>query len=714
MAKAGVSDEPGLHGRAITARRPSRGGDVDVHAALDFLSDGFALFDADDRLVVHNARFVELFPFLSVLGDLEGLNFFALASVPCGEWSRVSDPDAYVVERMRRHHLADGEPFDIPLETGGWARVRERRTPTGGIVSTWTDISELKEVEQKLRDAINGIGEGFVLLAPDGRIILTNASMGRLFASAGIALKAGERFKDAIEAAQQAGLFAPGTTDDLLALLAGRAGPDAEPRVEIALGNGVWLLAGHRRMEDGCLVAIWTDVTAQKRREQELIDARSQVEEQAAALTEFARLVSRQARSDALTGLPNRFALEERIDQLLAEEKDQPEIWLGFIDIDHFKTVNDLVGHAAGDRLLIDFALFLRSQLRTDDVIARIGGDSFAVLLVGVDETEAQRIFTRLAGATRSNPFLINGHNFALNLSIGLARTGGPTSSASSLLVCADTACCVAKESGRDRVQLYDAGDPKVTDTHERVNWAERIRSALELDRLILELQAIVNVAGEPVGYEALIRLGDDDGGVHGPAHFLPAARRLGLMRRIDSWVCRRAVSYAARLVRRGVARYISVNIGAPTLADTGFQKEFVQLLDLHPGCEPALRIEITETEAIHSLNEITPLLSQLRRRGVRVYLDDFGNGYNSFDTLKQLPVDGIKIDWRVTRDLLDDPIDEALMKAAISIAYSLDLELVAEGVETDAQLNKLRQLGVTKYQGFYFHRPQTAEAALG
>ncbi|MCB4769047.1 EAL domain-containing protein [Ancylobacter sp. Lp-2] len=685
--------------------------DVDLRETLDFLSDGFALFDTDDRLVVHNDRFIELFPFLSVLGDLEGLNFFALASVPCGEWSRVPDPDAYVVERMRRHHRADGEPFDIPLENGGWVRVRERRTPTGGIVSTWTDISELKEVEHTLRDAIDGIGEGFILLSPDGQIVLANASMSRLFAKVGVTLRPSARFDTALEAAKRGGLFGPATTDDALALLTGR--PDAEPRIEIALSTGAWLLASHRRMEDGCLAAVWTDVTAQKRREQELIDARSQVEEQAAALGEFARLVSRQARSDALTGLPNRFALEERIDQLLAEEKDQPEIWLGFIDIDHFKTVNDRVGHAAGDRLLIDFAAFLRNQLRADDLIARIGGDSFAVMLLGIDEAEAQRIATRLVAVTRGHLFPISGQSFALSLSIGLARTGGPDSSARAVLVCADTACCVAKESGRDRVQLYDTGDPKVTDTHERISWAERIRSALELDQLILELQAIVGTDGGVQGYEALIRLDDNMGGMYGPAHFLPAARRLGLMRRIDSWVCRRAVTYASRLVRRGIQRYVSVNIGARTLADPGFHKELVQLLDRYPGCEKGLRIEITETEAIHSLSEITGFLARLRQRGIRIYLDDFGNGYNSFDALKQLPVDGIKIDWRVTRDLLVDPIDEALMKAAISIAHSLDLELVAEGVENDTQLRKLRELGVAKYQGYYFHRPQPAEAAL-
>ncbi|MBS7542128.1 putative bifunctional diguanylate cyclase/phosphodiesterase [Ancylobacter oerskovii] len=713
MAKAGASDEPSPRGQAPLARLSPWGEDADLRTSLDFLSDGFALFDDNDRLVIHNARFLELFPFLSVLGDLEGLNFFALASVPCGEWSRVGDPDAYVAERMRRHHLADGEAFDIPLENGGWARVRERRTPAGGIVSTWTDISELKTVEQKLRDAINGIGEGFVLLDPNGSIILANASMNRLFATADVTLRNGGRFGTAIETAQQAGLFGPGTSPETLALLAGSADSDAEPRVEIELGNGSWLLAGHRRMEDGCLAAIWTDVTVQKRREQELIEARAQLEQQAAALADFARLVSRQARSDALTGLPNRFALEERLDLLLTEET-QPELWLSFIDIDHFKTVNDLVGHAAGDRLLIDFAQFLRSQMRADDLIVRIGGDSFAVLLIDLDETEAQRIASRIATAARSHPFLIDGHSFALSVSIGLARAGGPGSSASALLVRADTACCVAKESGRDRVQIYDTGDPKVSDTHDRTGWAERIRSALELDRLILELQAIVDAEGETLGYEALIRLGDDEGEVHGPGHFLPAARRLGLMRRIDSWVCRRAVSYAARLQRRGVARYISVNIGARTLADPGFQKELVQLLDLHPGCEPALRVEITETEAVHSLNEITEFLALLRGRGIRTYLDDFGNGYNSFDSLKQLPVDGIKIDWRVTRDLLEDPIDEALMKAAISIAHSLDLELVAEGVETDAQLGKLRELGVTKYQGFYFHRPQVAEATLG
>lgn len=682
---------------------------MDLTPALDYMSDGFAVFDTDDQLVVHNARFLEMFPFLERLGDLRGLNFYALASAPCGEWSRVDDPDAYVDERMKRHQCADGTPFDIPLEAGGWARVRERRMPDGCTVSVWTDISELRAAEQQLLGAINGIGEGFIHINGDGTIRLANARVRSLFGAVGVEIHPGDHIRDVMRKAFHANMFAaPQTLDDIEQKL-NSLRDSVEMRVEGELRDGTCVLVSYRRMDDGSSVSIWTDVTTQKRRETELIQMREQLRQQADAIAEFARLVARQARSDLLTGLPNRFALEERLGQML-DCGDDESIWVGFIDIDHFRNVNEKVGHAAADDLLQEFVTFLRSHLRSDDMLARVGGDSFALLLTGLETHEARSIAERLGAAVHAHPFRACGQTCTLTLSIGLARAGGAEKTPSAVLVAADTACCLAKEAGRDRVTVYDVGDPKVSDSHEHLNWAERINSALEFDRLNLDLQAIVGKDGAVLGYEALLRLTDDTGQVHAPTKFLPAARRLGLMRRIDEWVCRRAITYAARLHARRLGQYISVNFGARSLADVGFQQDLLGELDRYPGIESSIRIEITETETIADLGEITDFLERLRQRGVRVALDDFGNGYNSFEVLKQLPVDVIKIDWTVTRDLLVDPIDEALMKAAISIAHSLTLELVAEGVETQIQLDKLQALGVETFQGHLFQFPMAAE----
>ncbi|MCS0500962.1 putative bifunctional diguanylate cyclase/phosphodiesterase [Ancylobacter mangrovi] len=681
-------------------------------SALESLKDGFALFDPEDRMVLHNRRFIEIFPFLETLGDLHGLTFTALASVPSGEWSWVDSPEDYVAERMRRHHAATGEPFNIPLENGGWAQVREYRTPDGWIVATWSDISTLKSDEKKLLDAIDSLGEGFVLLDAGDRILLANSHMREMFAAAGVSLRSGRALHEVLEEAERGGFFAEDIPADFVASLMAELREVPARRVEIPLRNGGWMLVSHSHTDDGHTVGVWTELTTQKKREAELIVMREQLRQQTEALAEFASLIARHARHDLLTGLPNRFALEERLGQLL-RDRDPREIWLAFIDLDHFKGINDAVGYAAADDLLREVGQFLRGQVRGDDMVARLGGDEFAVILTGLDESEVLRIARRLNSATHGRSFMAGGRSFAVGLSIGLAHSTPALATPSSLLAAADTACYVAKDAGRDRVQVYDLGDPKVNVTQQRLSWAERIQLGLELDRFSLHLQAIVDDHRNVLGYEALIRLIDEDGASCGPGQFLPAARRLGLMGRIDAWVLRHATDLALRLISRGAQQYISVNVGANSLADLAFQRNLIDLLEMYPGVEQALRMEITETEEIDDIGQISAFLSDLRSRGLHIYLDDFGNGYNSFEALKRLPVDGIKIDWTVTRDLLQDPIDEALMRAAISIARSLKLELVAEGVEQEVQLAKLRELGASRYQGFFFHRPAEAEAVL-
>ncbi|MBB3769670.1 diguanylate cyclase (GGDEF)-like protein [Angulomicrobium tetraedrale] len=680
-------------------------------AAVDAMADGFALFDAQDRLVAHNRRFLELFPLLEPLGDLHGLSFFALASVPDGASHEPRGDDA-IAERMRRHAAADGEPFDIPLQTGGWVQVRENRTPDGGTICVWSDITRLKAAEAQLLEAIDGVGEGFVLLDTDERILLANDGMRRRFAEAGVEIAVGGTLSERIAEARRRGMFADEVDAAFADTFLTQFRETGEQRVEVPLRDGHWMLASLRRIGTGCAVGIWTDLTAQKRRESELITMREQLRQQSEALAEFARLVALQARSDLLTGLPNRFALEERLNQYLRDGEPR-SLWVGMIDIDHFKGVNDAVGHAAADEVLRELSHVLRAQLRSDDMLARVGGDEFALVLSNIEESDALRIARRLNTTVRESPFHVSGRAFTLGLSIGLVRGNGNAKTVSSLIAAADTACYVAKESGRDRVQLYDLGDPKVSNTRQRLSWAERIRLGFELGRFHLHLQAIVDADLQPLGYEALIRLVDENGTYCQPAEFLPAAQRLGLMGRIDSWVCRHVMDLAIHLIERGAGHYVSANIGARSLTDPAFQRSLMDLLDLHPGVESAFRIEVTESEGIEDIAEIARFLSDLRGRGIYVYLDDFGNGYNSFEALKRLPVDGIKIDWSVTRDLLSDPIDKALMMAAISIARSLGLELVAEGVEEEIQLTKLRELGAMMYQGFLFHRPTDAQDLL-
>lgn len=697
-------DAAGSEGGAGTVQRR-------LDAALESMSDAFALFDAEDHLILHNGRFIEFFPFLASLGDLRGLTFETMVRVPNGEWARVEDPERYVDERLTRHYAADGRPFDIGLENGGWVRVRERRTPDGGIVSTWTDISELKVAERHLLDTIDNIGEGFVLLDEAGTVRRCNQRFRDMLVDAGTQ-PAGIAFGELLRQAALEGRFAEAGEDPegFAARMARELDGAGERRLEVALRNGGWVLVNHRRMNDGSAVGIWTDLTTQKKREAELVAIRAQLERHTDALSEFARLVARQARSDALTGLPNRFAMEERLDQLLHDGPN--DVCVLYIDVDRFKLVNDTVGHAAGDEVLRGVAQTLKRQLRGDDMLARIGGDEFAVVLAEVEEEEAIRVAERLSTCVRGRSFVADGRSFGLTLSIGVARASANLPTVARLLAASDTACYVAKDAGGGRIQLYDLGDLNVSHAHETLSWAERIQLALDADMFSLYLQAIVSDEGIS-GYEALIRLVDERGVARTPASFLPAARRLGYMGRIDDWVCQRTIEYAIRLANAGSSRYVSMNFGVRTLTDPAFQRRFLDILDRTPEACRTLAVEITETEEVEDIEALSSFVDVLRSRGVRLFLDDFGSGYNSFDVLKRLRVDGIKIDWAVTHDLLDDPIDEALVKAAVSIADSLGLELVAEGVERDAELDRLRALGVKLYQGHYFHKPEDAEAAL-
>ncbi|MCK0196464.1 EAL domain-containing protein [Ancylobacter sp. 6x-1] len=679
--------------------------------ALDSMSEAFCLFDADDRLVLYNRRYLEMFPFMKELGDLHGMPFRKMVAFASEEPSVVAEPEGFVELRMQRHNEADGTPHDIALFNGRWARVRERRTPDGGIVSTFTDVTGLKQSETRLSGAIAGLGEGFVLMDADRTIRMTNPAFRQMMSAAGMTDPDEATLDDVVRRAAIAGAFdlADMSADELVASIREAGGPEGG-RLELPLADGGCLLVNLQPVADGGTVGIWTDVSEQKQRERALIAAERQLQQQSDALSEFAQLLARQARSDSLTGLPNRFALEEKLDAALQEELSG--IWVLFLDCDQFRTINDVAGHATGDGVLREFAHFLRGHIHPEDLLVRLGGDEFAVLITEVDEAEALQIATGLIADTRSHRFTFAARSFTLGLSIGMVTPGPGVSTVSDLLAAADTSCYLAKEAGRGRIHMYRRDAPE--SDRETLDWAEKIRLALEEDRFALQLQAIGD--GEAVvGYEALIRLVDEQGRIRSPANFLPAARRVGLMDRIDEWVCKKAVFYAGILAARpGPQPYISMNFGSRALTDPLFQAFMIAEIDAHPGVGRTLRVEITETDEINDAAALDAFLGRLRTRGIRLYLDDFGSGYNSFDLLKQLSVDGIKIDWTVTHDLLKDPIDEALIRAAVSIADSLGLEFVAEGVEAEPELARLKILGVKLFQGHYFHRAEPAPDVLG
>lgn len=415
------------------------------------------------------------------------------------------------------------------------------------------------------------------------------------------------------------------------------------------------------------------------------------------------------AREDLLTRLPNRLALEEFLHARLHGPRQAKTgmDYLLYLDLDHFKTVNDTCGHAVGDRLLREISVVIRAQLDRNDFIARLGGDEFAVLLLDSDEAAAHAAGERIIKAVQDYRLSHDQTTFAVAVSIGtVAMDPAQSRQMSDVMAYADVACYAAKHAGRGRQYQYKHDDADIAQAHGTIDWGQRLRRALDQDRFRLYLQHIVNAEGEIEGHEALVRLEGDDGNIVPPGAFLPAAKRLGLMTAIDRWVTREVFSL---LVKNAAALpgYISVNLVPSSLSDRQFTTWLLGALQGRPELAGKLRFEITEVEKLQVASDELKLLDGLRAMGFAIYLDDFGSGYASFELLKRIPVDGIKLDGTVVQDYMSDPVDQALVQAAVTLASRLKIKLIAEGVETTEVLDALRELGVRNFQGYLFHKPE-------
>lgn len=420
------------------------------------------------------------------------------------------------------------------------------------------------------------------------------------------------------------------------------------------------------------------------------------------------------ANHDVLTGLPNRLAFEVELQKRLAEaRKNGTKGYLLYLDLDHFKVVNDTRGHAAGDKLLCGVSEILSGRLRKEDYIARLGGDEFAIFIRTDSVHEAQAMAESLIETINSYEIAFNDRLFKVGLSVGITEISSTNCDASAVMAQADTACYAAKDHGRGRCQIYRIDDVEILQAERTMDWAQRIQHAFDHSQYEVHLQQIVGRDLQLLGYEALIRMRDEHGQVIMPNAFLPAAKRLGWMSRIDQWMAGEVLSLARAQTRGGSAAYLSLNLSAKSAGDPDFARTILSLLDKHQINQDLLRFEITETEQLQASAAETHLVGELRRRGFRVWLDDFGTGYNSFDLLKRMPVDGIKLDASFTRDLLRDPVDRALSEAIISIGKAMHLEIVAEGVEDEATQQALLAMGVDAMQGHLFHHAQQAGAAL-
>jgi diguanylate cyclase (GGDEF)-like protein/PAS domain S-box-containing protein len=433
---------------------------------------------------------------------------------------------------------------------------------------------------------------------------------------------------------------------------------------------------------------------------------------------EYVSRLSHLASHDALTGLINRREFEVRLQRVLtAAREDHGHHAVLYLDLDQFKVVNDTCGHAAGDELLRQVAVMLRPRLREGDALARLGGDEFGVLLEHCPPEPALRIAEALRKAIADLHFTWQRRSFRIGVSIGLVNVDGGPATLANILSAADAACYMAKEKGRDRVQVYRAGDREVAQRHGEMEWVNRIHRAIADGRLALYAQPIHDIragAAAPRSVELLLRLLDDNNVIVPPMAFIPAAERYNLMPTIDRWVIETAFGILAQQrLDPGAAPLHScaINLSGASLSD-----EFLDFLrtQFTRFAVPYSLIcfEITETTAVTSLSKASDFISALRRLGCRFALDDFGVGMSSFTYLKHLPVDFLKIDGSFVRSMLDDPVDRALVETIHKIGHVLGMQTVAEAVESDAVLEALRAIGVEYAQGYGIAEPEPFAAS--
>ena len=421
--------------------------------------------------------------------------------------------------------------------------------------------------------------------------------------------------------------------------------------------------------------------------------------------------IEHQANYDSLTGLPNRSLLYDRLRQAVYAQRKVLAVAVVFIDLDHFKVVNDSLGHSTGDKLLKDMGDRLRVVVRDGDTVARLGGDEFVLILNNQTQDDVIfRAMQRINGKL-NEPFVIDGKELYVTCSAGIALYPQDGLDVDTLLKNADAAMYRAKEHGRNNFQFYTSEmNSKVS---ERLALEHSLRRAIERNEFVLHYQSKVNLkTGAIVGAEALVRWRHPERGLMAPDLFVPLAEETGLIVQIGEWVLREACTQNRAWQAEGLPPIsVAANVSARQFRQGALVKSVSAIL-AETGLDPShLEMELTESVIMHNAEAAVSTLRQLTSLGVRLSIDDFGTGYSSLSYLKHLPIDTLKIDQSFVRDIVaGSPDHRVLARAIISIGHSLDLKVVAEGVETEAQLEYLRQHDCDEVQGFYFSEPLPPE----
>ena len=431
-------------------------------------------------------------------------------------------------------------------------------------------------------------------------------------------------------------------------------------------------------------------------------------------------LLRYQACHDDLTGLLNRRTFMERLhDKLVQVRRSRTPASLCFMDLDRFKAVNDRCGHRAGDELLRQLASLMRQAVRESDTLARLGGDEFGLLLRDCDPDQARRVAGDLRDRIRAFRFNWRDQVFDVGISIGIAAVTADAANAAELLSAADVACYRAKEDGEGAIRCYQGEDVEITTQRGDLRSLGALEAALSRDAFVLVTQPLIRLAdgsNATFGREVLLRMRSDDGGLVSPDVFLPVAERNGLLPMLDRWVIHSVLSRIGQWSRRRHNRgdtLFFINLSGASLQEPGLA-DFIRDEIGRRGVPPDLLcFEIAETSAVVNLSAAIELGHRLKSLGCHFAVDDFGSGLSAFRYLRRLPVDFLRIDGRLVRNMLSDPVEHAIVESIQRVGHLMGLRTIAESVETGEHLHVVRSLGIDAAQGYAIGRGTPLEEAF-
>ncbi|MFT5881039.1 MAG: diguanylate cyclase (GGDEF)-like protein/PAS domain S-box-containing protein [Moritella sp.] len=427
--------------------------------------------------------------------------------------------------------------------------------------------------------------------------------------------------------------------------------------------------------------------------------------------------ISYQATHDMLTGLINRYEFENRLEGIVTDaQKNNSTHVLCFLDLDQFKIINDTCGHVAGDELLRQLGLLLSENIQPQDTLARLGGDEFAILMKHCSLENAEKTASNMLELIEKFQFMWKKNIFSIGVSIGLTEISHRSKDTTEILIRADSACYAAKDLGRNRVHVYHSQDELLAKRDGEFRWVNEIKYALNEDRFELYAQPIISLSDQPHKhiYEVLLRLRDRNGDIVPPGAFLPAAERYNLSQPIDRWVVDHTFSWMKlHLQQLDDLDHLTINLSGASLGSSALLSHIMQQIKNNKLSPSKIQFEITETAAISNLRDATSFIKTLREFGCHFALDDFGSGLSSFAYLKNLPVSTLKIDGIFVKDILNNPIDEAMVKSINEIGHVMGMKTIAEFVENDAIKQRLKTMGVDFAQGYGTGRPAPIDTIL-